>query len=322
MIHVCVFGTGGFARKHAEIYASFDNVKIVAFCATNMEKAESAAKPFGAKAFDDAATMLDTCHPDAAIICVPPFAHGEIEWLLIERNIPFFIEKPIGLYKEEVDRITEAIQEKGLITSTGYHMRYLDGSLRAKELIQGKKILLCNGLWLGSFPGVYWWGNQKLSGGQFVEQTTHLVDLMRYYCGEADEVYAQTAYHTTSPGDEDKNVSDAGTMMIKFKNGVIATMSNTCVMPGYFPFSINVITSEGQMHVKGDGLKLYDGLGKVIEQLENTKDPYYKENAAFIHAIRTGDTSGILSSYEDGAKTLKITLAANESADKGFAVKL
>ena len=40
-------------------------------------------------------------------------------------------------------------------------------------------------------------------------------------------------------------------------------------------------------------------------------------DARVIDAIRTGDQSKILSSYLDGVKTLDITLAANESAERG-----
>jgi myo-inositol 2-dehydrogenase / D-chiro-inositol 1-dehydrogenase len=46
------------------------------------------------------------------------------------------------------------------------------------------------------------------------------------------------------------------------------------------------------------------------------------ETEAFLHAVRTGDRSRILSDYEDGYKTLKVTCAAYESAKRGLPVKL
>jgi len=54
----------------------------------------------------------------------------------------------------------------------------------------------------------------------------------------------------------------------------------------------------------------------------NTGNPYLKETEAFLHAVRTGDRSGILSDYEDGYKTLKVTCAAYDSAQSGLPVKL
>ncbi|MGP1666111.1 MAG: NEL-type E3 ubiquitin ligase domain-containing protein, partial [Rhodanobacter sp.] len=37
---------------------------------------------------------------------------------------------------------------------------------------------------------------QEKSGGQFIEQTTHIVDLLRYCAGEVDEVDIHLAYQT------------------------------------------------------------------------------------------------------------------------------
>ena len=42
----------------------------------------------------------------------------------------------------------------------------------------------------------------------------------------------------------------------------------------------------------------------------------------FIDAIKTGDTSKVLSDYEDALKSLKLTLACNESILTGKAIKL
>jgi len=51
-------------------------------------------------------------------------------------------------------------------------------------------------------------------------------------------------------------------------------------------------------------------------------NPYLSEDEAFIHALRTGDRSGILSDYEDALKTLAVTIAARQSAASGRPVSL
>jgi hypothetical protein len=40
-------------------------------------------------------------------------------------------------------------------------------------------------------------------------------------------------------------------------------------------------------------------------------------DAAFVQAVRTGDRSLLLSPYEDGLRTLTVTVAANQSAAEG-----
>ncbi|MNC49412.1 hypothetical protein D3C81_2051380 [compost metagenome] len=51
-------------------------------------------------------------------------------------------------------------------------------------------------------------------------------------------------------------------------------------------------------------------------------NPYVAETEAFLHALRTGDTSGIRSSYADAIKTQRVTTAALESARSGKAIRI
>ena len=54
-----------------------------------------------------------------------------------------------------------------------------------------------------------------------------------------------------------------------------------------------------------------------------SKSDFYKNlTTALIDAIRNNDPSLVLASYEDGFKTLEVTLAANESAETGQPVIL
>ncbi len=74
------------------------------------------------------------------------------------------------------------------------------------------------------------------------------------------------------------------------------------------------------LEVDGGSLKVMrPGRTEIIS---NTVNAFQAENQAFINAIRTGDTSGIRSDYEDGMRTLAVTLAANEAARTGKPVRL
>jgi predicted dehydrogenase len=65
-------------------------------------------------------------------------------------------------------------------------------------------------------------------------------------------------------------------------------------------------------------LKVYEN--NKIQEIRSNVDPYFEEDKTFIDAVRTGDSSKIKSSFEDAVKTLKVTLAANESAKIGKAI--
>ncbi|WP_042170875.1 Gfo/Idh/MocA family protein [Paenibacillus gorillae] len=321
-LRVGMVGTGWFGRMHAEKLSKMDDIYVSAFCGTSKEKAEAAAQPFNdARGYDSITDMLDDRKLDAVYICVPPFAHGEAELALVERGIPFLVEKPIGLDGETPAKIAEAVERSGLITSTGYHFRYMEGTERARELLQERTALMALGYWMGSMPGVYWWRKMEGSGGQFVEQTTHIVDALRYLLGEVTEVYAAYGNRIMASKEEGVTVPDVGTVTLKLASGAVATISNTCGIQGGDRAGLHIYTDQGVLELGSDGA-LKDLRANTKTEYLNRNDPYQAENEAFIHAVRTGDTSRIRSSYADAWLTHRVTIAANQSAETGLPVKL
>ncbi|MFC7681714.1 Gfo/Idh/MocA family protein [Paenibacillus sp. GCM10028914] len=320
-LNVGIIGTGWFSKVHADILSKMEGVSVKAFVGTSQEKAEKAVQGYpSAKAYTDVAQMLDETKPDAVYICVPPFAHGEIERQLVDRKIPFLVEKPLGVSKEVPQDILKRVTDSGLITSAGYHFRYTDAALKAAEILRERKIGMALGYWMGDMPQVYWWRKQEGSGGQFIEQTTHIVDLLRYLLGEVDEVYAAFAQRAMHEIHDGVTVHDVGTVTMKLKSGAVATISNTCMLPESEQVGLTIYTEQGSVDVKSDKLIVQEKGG--LAEYPNGANPYQRESEAFIHAVRTGDTSRILSSYEDAFKTMEITYAALRSAETGMPVKI
>ncbi|MHA6480614.1 Gfo/Idh/MocA family protein [Paenibacillus sp. strain BS8-2] len=322
-LQIGLIGTGWFGNMHAEKLAKMEGVNVAAFAATTQEKADAAARGFqDAKGYVSVTEMLDSRKRklDAVYICVPPFAHGDIENALIERSIPFLVEKPIGVDEEQPEAILRGIKEKQLITSAGYHFRYMDSTAKAKELLKDRAIGMALGYWMGGMPGVYWWRSMQGSGGQFVEQTTHIVDLLRYTAGEVTEVYAAYGNQIVAQNNDGVTVPDVGTVTMKLSSGAVATISNTCAIPAGGHNGLDLYTDAGVLEIGGSSL-IHRTAGQVTEY-QNVNNPYDAENEAFLHAVRTGDTSRIRSTYEDAWLTHRVTMAANRSALTGLPVKL
>lgn len=321
-IKVGIIGTGYFSMFHAKILSELADVEITAIYGTSIEKAELMAAKFTyAKGYDNLYSMLDAIRLDAVYICVPPMSHGEIELELIKRGIPFFVEKPLSHDNETPFNILTEIKQKSLLTSVGYHYRYSDSIAHLKSVLNDENIGIVLGQYMGSMPKVPWWRNQSSSGGQFIEQTTHIVDLLRYICGEVDEVYSVFGNHILSAQDESVTVADVGTVTMKLRNGIVANISNTCILPENIGKSgITLFTDQGMLDWSPKRLGI-TRKGETFEYID-TVNPYQTESEVFINAVRTGDSSRILSDYEDAYKTHKVTLAALESAMKGSPVKL
>jgi len=319
-VRVGFVGTGGIAQTHLEALSRIEGAQLVAFCDVDAARAESAAARFGGRAYTDYAQMLREEPLDALYVCVPPHAHGEVEQLAAERGIHLFVEKPVARTLECARAVDAAIQKAGILSAVGYHFRYYGATERARERLQGLPIGMAIGYWHGGMPGVPWWRQHALSGGQLVEQTTHIVDLARYLVGEIVEVFAYLAHGVAPLPYPDSDVSEAGVIAMRFANGAVGTITNTCMLNPPGEVALKIYTPDRILEVSWG--KLVETEADRREEYSSRDNPYLNEDRAFIEAIRTGDASLIRSTYSDGVRTLAVTLAADESARTGKPVSV
>ncbi len=331
-IKVGFVGCGGIAREHMKGLAKNEYAELTAFCDINIVKAEAAAKEYGtvdAKFYSDAEEMFRDASLDAVYFCLPPFAHGA-EFKAIERDIPFFVEKPVNLYLDQAKRIAEAVERKNLITSVGYMNRYRRGVQMVRDLLMEDPPILLLGGWITKTPsqqsnGIFtWWIIKEKSGGQFHEQVTHTVDLARFLCGEIVEVHAYPAEGINRNVPSGYNIEDASVVNVKFEGGAVGTIWASCsANAGGGGISLSVYAESVTALFTGweHSLKLLRK-GKQPENIPGEEDIFSIEDAVFIDAVKSGDPSKIMSPYSDGLKTAEVTLAANESMRTGKAVRI
>lgn len=320
-VNIGFIGTGGIAQTHLHNLARINDADVIAFCDIECARAQKEAQRWpNAKAYTDIDDMLDDRKLDAVYICVPPMAHGEAERAVIARGIPFLVEKPLGIEVQGPMEILKKIKEKGLMTAVGYHWRYREGVQKVRAMLKERKIGMGLGYWMGGMPPVPWWRKQDGSGGQFVEQTTHIVDLLRYLCGEVKEVYAgysQRVLHEKVAG---TTVADVGTVTLTLESGIVANIANTCLLPVEYRVGLDIYTDLGVLEIHHASIK--DIQSGVTSEYKESKNPFFVEDESFVHAVRTGDSSKILSNYEDAIQTHRVTVAANTSAETGQVISL
>lgn len=318
MVRLAFVGCGGIMQEHYKHLSAMDGVKMVGHCDILKDRAESAAGRFGGEAFTQFEAMYDKVKPHAVYVAVPPYAHCGMEEAAAARGIHLFIEKPIAIDVKTAKRIAAEIRRTKIIASVGYCFRYYDTVEMAQRYLKGKAISLVLGQWNGGMPGVWWWRRMDKSGGQFVEQTTHMVDLMRYLCGDVAEVYAAGATGCMTNVDE-YDVHDSSAVTMRLKSGAVATITSSCVCNHGGGVSLQVVTPEATVTFTGGAVRITES-GKSTEY-QATVNMYEEENRAFIDAVRNGKRARIRSNYNDALKTFLATCAANESMEMGMAVK-
>ena len=308
-------GTGGVAQGHLQRLAGNADAELVAYCDVDLGRAQKAADEYGGQSYDGFRNMLDSEALDGLVICVPPFAHGDIEQEACQRGLAMLIEKPVAIDMEMALPILEAVEDSEVITLVAYKYRWDDHVIKAKQMLEDKTIGLVFGNFWGGTPGVSWWRVMSESGGQMVEQTTHIVDMVRYLCGEITDVQAfatKQVMHTVLP---DFDIWDAVSANLQFASQAVGTISTTCMVHTWAESSLRVMAHDFTLRVSGNSLTWADKEG--AGEYDNQVDGYQGEDDAFVAAVKTGDRSAIYSDYADATRSLAVTVAANKSVQSG-----
>ncbi len=315
LVRIGFIGMGGIAQRHLESLNDNPDAELVAYCDIELEKAEQAVQQYGGNAYDDFAAMLEREELDGVVICTPPFAHGDIELAACEKGLHMLIEKPVTLNVAMARPILEAVEAAGIITVVAYKYRWDDHVNKAREMLQGQTIGLVFGNFWGRTPGVAWWRIKEQSGGQNVEQTTHIFDMARFLAGEITRVQAFGTLQIMNSVYPDFDVWDATAANLEFANGAVGTISSTCLSQHWGQSSLRVLGHDIMVNVVGDTLSWAseDGEGEYTKQV----DGYGEEARVFVEAVMTGNRIQIRSDYADAVRSLAVTEATNRSIENG-----
>lgn len=318
-LNIGFIGVGGIAQVHLNHLKDMEGVNISAVCDTFADRAKEVGEKFDAAFYSDYKKMLAEQKIDACYVCIIPGVHGETEIDLVNAGIPFFLEKPVHLELDACQKVLDALEKKPLINAVGYHWRYGAGAQAAHNFMKDKTASYVEGHWYGGFVGAPWWRQMELSGGQLVEQTTHIVDLARFVAGEVKTVYA--AGSTGAMTDkENYDIHDVSIATMKFESGAVGNIVSGCIAEKHGGSEhglqvkgrdFNVTASENTAKWESESDSGDLNTPPKHEHLHNSGDD------AFIEALQTDNQSAILSDYRSGVQTLAITLAANESMENG-----
>ena len=311
-------GAGGIAERHLGNLQGFADTRVVALADPAVERARAAAARCDARAYERYEEMLECERLDALYICVPPFAHGPLERAAIERHLPFFVEKPLAIDLEVAEAIACQIAANGLVTAVGYHWRYLDITERAHELLDAKPAHLVLGYWLDRTPPRAWWVRQAQSGGQIIEQTTHIFDLARLLVGEVGSVHAVESY-VERPAFPSTDVSDVSVATLRFASGAIGAIASTSLLNWAHRIGLHLFCDSMALELSEFDLIVDIGRGRPLQRARG--DPFIHEDRDFIDAVQ-GKDNHIRAPYVEALRSHRLATMAARAAREGRTIAL
>ncbi len=238
-------------------------------------------------------------------ICVitPSHTHFNLVKLALEHNKHVYVEKPISIKADEALKLKELAEEKGLVLMVGHLLLYHPAVNRLKMLIED-----------GVLGKIKYVQSDRLNINYFKNDRSvmwdlapHDVSMVSYVINsEPEKVISATGTST-----EDNNIFDITHITIKYKNGVVAQLSDSWIHP----------QKRVTLMVRGDkGSAILDDTLPDHKLLvyDNTKpgqqnidvpdyleiEPLKLECQHFLHCIETGKTPR--SGGENGYMTVKV----------------
>jgi predicted dehydrogenase len=320
-LRVACIGTGFIAGRHLAALSGFPDVEVVAVADAQPARAQDVAGRYAARAYSDSAALLESEELDAVWLCVPPSAHGPLELAAAGRGLPFFVEKPLGVDLPTAVTVAAAVRERALLTCVGYHWRSLDVVQSARQALDGARVELLSATWLDSTPAAPWWSQRSGSGGQLVEQTTHLVDLARLLVGEIATVQALEVT-TAREAWPHADVPTASAVLLRFAAGGVGTITSSCVLDRRHDVGLRLVTAGRSIELTERALSDHelriaarDG-EHVVRSLQ---DPIAVEDRAFLDALQDGHRR-VPVPYDEALRTHAAVCAADLSARQDGAV--
>ncbi|MFI7498633.1 Gfo/Idh/MocA family protein [Streptomyces sp. NPDC049687] len=208
---VAVVGFGWMGRVHAQAYARVRHhypqlalrPELVAVAEEVPGRAEEAAAQFGfASTTRDWREIAADPRVRAVSITAPNFLHREIGVAMAEAGKHIWIEKPVGLTRQDAAAVADAVAEAGVQGAVGFNYRNAPAVETARDLIASGELGAVTHVRVRLFSdyaahpdGALTWRYERERGGSGVlgDLASHGADLARFLLGDITSLTADTA---------------------------------------------------------------------------------------------------------------------------------
>ncbi|MDP6111733.1 MAG: Gfo/Idh/MocA family oxidoreductase [Planctomycetota bacterium] len=315
---IAFIGVGGIAGNYRASLRRLER-PIAGVCDINPDRSHEIAKEESARAYTDHTEMLAEIKPDVVFVCIPPGAHTSQVADAARMGAAVFVAKPVALDLDTARRTRDAIADAGVINQTGYMARYSDMVEKAKEIVGDQALAMGNGRFLCRMGATHpWWGKFAVSGGQMLEQTTHVFDLLRYFLGDVERAQS-FGIRGVSEGIAD--FEECTVCNLSYQSGAVGSITSSCVTGGEDSFSAELFGDSFYLKLVLN-CDLRGKIGDEAVQFQGEETGYFRQVEQFVAAVEANDQDLVRSDYVNGFKSLAVTVAANQSLATGTVEKV
>ncbi|KKA10851.1 hypothetical protein VP03_27155 [Sinorhizobium meliloti] len=303
------------------------DVEIVGISDPTGSTGPSLARRFKTKSFSTCEELLAVVRPDLAFVFgrhidMPTTANS-----LLDREIPFAIEKPCGLRAADVRQLAEKAARKKAFVAIPFIFRLSDTMRVIQSGETPVKLDHASFRFIAGPPSRYqragtpWMLDREIAGGgPLINIGVHMVDLFRTLSGS--EVVAVSAFATSHI--HNLQIEDFIAVTLQCASGTVGTIECGYTFPSIpnqqreFTFSLR----DGKRFLRSveEGIEVIrsgpNGIQHEVVPAEFETDLYYSNFVGHVlEALQEG--SATIADFQDAAGVLELVEAAYSSAADG-----
>lgn len=283
-----IVGCGTMGHVYAERMASMQGVRVAAVCHPDGSKAASLAAMAGARVFESYERMLASAELDAVCITLPTYLHPPYICLALEAGKHVICEKPLALRSRECALIAALAIKSGRQVMVAHVVRFfpeyaamraqvLAGAVGDVQRVLARRVSLMP-------PQGSWFRDQEKSGGVVFDLMIHDLDYILWLLG-GNIVDVRAAWKV-------RGGVKLATAVLQYADGRSAELEAGWGAPA-FRAELAVVGSQGRLDIshgadQDEPADVPAREGVAIPRLPDGQDPYYRQLAHFVEAIRMG----------------------------------
>ena len=338
-LKIGLIGYGLFGQHYAHAIEASSVTSLAAVAAQSAASLAAARQAHpGADIYSDWQSIVAREDIELIAVVVPNHLHFKMGAASLRANKHLLMEKPLALKIDECNQLLALAHDSQKILAVGHELRLSPLWGRVKTLIDKGEIgrprhVLIE---LSRFPyrpgSTGWRHDQNRVGNWILEEPIHFFDLARWYLSSAGDpvsVFAQA----NSSGEGSLDTADHFSAIVTFTDGSYAVISQTLSSFGHHQ-SAKISGSQGTIQATWGAADArsdectYDlryGRGDRISEVALAGRPgelreLADEIEAVVDAIRNHTPA--FCTGEDGRWSVRLCLAARESAASGLPVPL
>ncbi|WP_371401276.1 bi-domain-containing oxidoreductase [Kribbella sp. NBC_00662] len=305
-------GAGNYASSMLLPHLQKDEGAVLARVATNKSlSAANAQRRFGFEQIStDADEVLSDDSLDAIFVVTRHSSHAELACRALETGKGVFVEKPLALTDEELDRIVATVEATGNDRlMVGFNRRFapLLTDLKSRFGDPGGAFSLRYLVNAGKLDSTSWYLDAGKEGTRFAGEGGHFIDTLTWWLNSLPtEVYAV-------PGPDTGDVI----VTLRFANGSVGTINYVAGGNARFPKETLDITGGGR-NGRLDNFQsasVWTGRKPSTRKTRSTDKGQRIELEAFVAAVKSGGPMPI--SFDELVATTRATIAVDRSLASG-----